>query len=84
MSIGVKHETFFSYPQVYIKNTLIDNIRAVRNSLFAPSGRPKLKRKTWPTIRTNRFTSPTGKLTKRGMVKTTWKMAIFLMVTATQ
>lgn len=41
LSIGVKHETFFSYPQVYIKNTLIDNIRAVRNSLFAPFGTTK-------------------------------------------
>lgn len=38
LSVGVKHSTFFSYPQVYIKNTLMDNIRTVRNSLFAPFG----------------------------------------------
>lgn len=38
LNVGVKHSTFFSYPQVYIKNTLMDNIRAVRNSLFAPYG----------------------------------------------
>lgn len=38
LSVGVMHSTFFSYPQVYIKNTLMDNIRAVRNSLFAPYG----------------------------------------------
>lgn len=38
ISVGMKHETFFAYPQVFIKNVLLDNIRAVRNSLFAPYG----------------------------------------------
>ena len=41
LSVGVKHDTFFAYPQVFIKNTLMDNIRAVRNSLFAPYGTTK-------------------------------------------
>ncbi len=38
ISVGMKHETFFAYPQVFIKNVLLDNIRTVRNSLFAPYG----------------------------------------------
>lgn len=38
LSIGVKHDTFFAYPQIFIKTTLMDNIRALRNSLFAPYG----------------------------------------------
>lgn len=38
LSIGVKHDTFFAYPQIFIKTTLMDNICALRNSLFAPYG----------------------------------------------
>lgn len=38
ISVGMKHETFFAYPQVFIKNVLLNNIRTVRNSLFAPYG----------------------------------------------
>lgn len=38
LAVGVKYSTFFAYPQIYIKNTLLDNLRAVRNSLFLPMG----------------------------------------------
>lgn len=38
LAIGVKYDTFFAYPQIYIKNTLLDNLRATRNSLFLPYG----------------------------------------------
>lgn len=38
LSVGMKHDTFFAYPQIFIKNTLMDNIRALRNSMFAPYG----------------------------------------------
>lgn len=38
LSLGLYHDTFFAYPQIYIKNTLLNNIRALRNSMFAPFG----------------------------------------------
>ena len=50
LSVGVKHDTFFAYPQIFIKNTLMDNIRAVRNSLFAPYGTTEAQAKAMADV----------------------------------
>ena len=71
LSLGLYHDTFFAYPQIYIKNTLLNNIRALRNSMFAPFGTTESQAKAMANARINRSTLPTGKPMKKGMVKTT-------------